>query len=144
MMNIHFAVILLMGALAADQNPPAQTRRMRVDVQDRIVVDHFEAQVRVGQDRIAVQALDPGTLMFDPERGVVSVRCRDGVRCAERESFRDGILRRSSTYALPVDPDDPTGGTLLGSFRELLIPPAQDTVRHPDVTLVGLPRMITP
>lgn len=133
------------GPLAhADDDPPGAGRQIRMDHAQRIVVDHFEARVRVGQDRLPVAALDVRSLCYDAATDAVTIHCRDGVRCAERESFKEAITRRSSRYAIQVPADDPGGVGLLRQFRRLLTGLPADTVQATDVTLVTGPRMITP
>ncbi len=94
--------------------------RVRIDQKSRLVIDHFEAGLRIGQDRLPLDAVDVISLELDSTGRAIQLRCNDAERCVERETFRDGLLKRSAHYALPVSPGDVGGGETLKVMRGLL------------------------
>ena len=140
-----FLILAVAGIwMTAPHDPPGSDTRMRRDHAERLVVDHYQDHRRTGQDRLPIPAMDTASVRFDPGMGAVTVHCLGGHRCAEMESFRSAITKRSSRYAIPVPADDPTGERTMARLRELLTAPPAGADPGTDVTMPASGRNTLP
>jgi len=93
----------------------------KIDRQQRLVADFFDAGNRFRQDIAPLAELDLRTVSFSPEEDAVVVKClAEKGQCFSKEIFKLDVVRLSGRSTLPRPADDPEGTRTIVLLQELI------------------------
>lgn len=73
-----------------------------------LVSRYFNNGTLVREDQVMCKDLDLATMNYDTDYGLLSINCRKGYKCVDRQMFVRKIQRDYSRISFPVGPE--TGG----------------------------------
>lgn len=111
------------------------TAQVRLDKQQRLVIDFFEGSNRFRQDLVPIAQLDPAAVSFSPEEDAVVIGClAEHGQCIDKEIFKLNTIRRTGRSNLPRPTNDPDGASAISALKELITTAHEQLAAVPNET----------
>ncbi|MBV6404731.1 MAG: hypothetical protein GFGODING_01489 [Flavobacteriales bacterium] len=109
--------------------------RFRVDREDRLVVDLFDAGGHIRQDVVYVEFLDPGGIRYSAEEAAVVMACADGhANCISKEVFKMNVVRHTGRSVFPLAAGDAEGARAIALLSAAIVEARQALEREASET----------
>ena len=113
--------------------------KFRIDKEDRLVADFFDASGHFRQDAVYIEFLDSTGFRFNAEENAVVMNCNAAnANCIEKEIFKLNVIRHTGRSNFPVPAGDDEGrntitvlGRLVGSAQAYIARVAAETHARP-------------
>ncbi|MEO8590535.1 MAG: hypothetical protein ABI432_14255 [Flavobacteriales bacterium] len=108
---------------------------MKMDKQQRLVIDFFDGSNRFRQDLVLLVQLDTLAVAFSPEEDAVVIGCLAAHgQCIDKEIFKLNAIRRTGRSNLPRPPQDPGGEQAMAALKDLITTAQEQLATVPNET----------
>ncbi|MBK8338528.1 MAG: hypothetical protein IPK99_00230 [Flavobacteriales bacterium] len=95
--------------------------KFRIDKDDRLVADFFDASGHFRQDAVYIEYLDSTGFRFNAEENAVVMNCNAAnANCIEKEIFKLNVIRHTGRSNFPVPRGDSEGRNTITTLGRLV------------------------